>query len=741
VLTRLLSRFRTGDSADGPLALYHAGDAQQAERVALERLATDRDDREALLAQAFLLAERGRGKDAIDIAQRVLAKGSDAQAQLAISRAHASAGRRKPAAEALQLALDLQPHHPAIAADAALLALQEGRIVDATAHLARARGKGPHLAHAHSELGVALAQRGQHDAAIAQLRQAIAADDTHANAHANLGAVLKDIGRKSEAAPALERALQLQPGLTQAAFNLAMLRIDQREWPAAVKQLQAYVAAQPRDADAQYWLGNALMGAADAEGARQAYQAAIRIDAQHARARWGLAMAQLPAIPMSAQEQQQGAAAFAEQLDQLAEWARTRAKGDVHLAVGAQQPFFLAYVPGSHANVLRRYGSLCSDLMGAWARKAKIPKPAARTQGARLRVGIVSGHIHRHSVWDAVLRGWVEHLDPKRFAIYLFHTGSTRDAETEWAASRVERLQQGLGDWTAWGQAVSEAQLDVLVYPEIGMDATTARLASLRLARVQLAGWGHPLTTGLPTIDGYISAEAFEPGDAQQHYTETLHALPRLGCAYRPYGTRPQAPDLAALGVLPSDHVLLAPGVAFKYGPAEDVLWAEIARRCAPCKILFFRGEDGHAARLEQRLRVAFKTAGVDFDRHVRFIPWQPQAGFFGLLQRADVFLDTIGFSGFNTAMQAVECGTPIVAWEGECMRGRFASSILRALGLEAWIARSREEYAGRVVRLCKSAEARAGVRQQMAQRRGALYDDKAAVDAFAALLEQMAAR
>ena len=62
------------------------------------------------------------------------------------------------------------------------------------------------------------------------------------------------------------------------------------------------------------------------------------------------------------------------------------------------------------------------------------------------------------------------------------------------------------------------------------MDATTAKLAALRLAPVQAASWGHPETSGLPTIDYYLSAQALEPADAQENYTEKLVALPNLGC-------------------------------------------------------------------------------------------------------------------------------------------------------------------------------------------------------------------
>jgi len=741
MLGKLFSRWRGAEPDDlGPLSAYHAGDVEAAERLARERLASAPDDRAALLAQAFVLVEQGKGRDAIALGERLLAADrKDAQALLLIARAHAAAGRRKPAAEALQAALQLRGSDPAIRTEHALLALADGRIGEAAADLDPVRSSGKRFALAHRELAGALLQRGQRDAALQHLQKAIAAHEGDAIAHANLGALLKDLGRGGEAATSLERALALDADRVEAAFNLAMLRIDQQQWTAGAALLRQYLATQRRDAEAHYWLGNALMGEGDAAGARAAYEAAVRIDSQHVRARWGLAMAQLPVIPTSVAEQEQGAEAFARELDRLREWCRSHAKGDAHLAVGSQQPFYLAYQHDNHAPLLRRYGALCTELMATWARRVKVPAPQARRDG-KLRIGIVSAHVQSHSVWHALLRGWVEHLDRSRFELQVFHTGATSDAETRWAAGQVERLHQGLGDWTAWAKAVSDARLDVIVYPEIGMDATSLRLACLRLARVQLAAWGHPLTSGLPTLDGYLSAEAFEPADAPQHYTEKLHPLPGLGCFYRPYGTRAQAPDLAQWGVAAGDRVLVAPGVAFKYGPGEDALWVDIARRCAPCKLLFFRGNDRHAERLEQRLRDAFAAAGVDFEAHVRFLPWLPQSAFFGLLQRADVFLDTLGFSGFNTAIQAVECGTPMVAWEGRFMRGRFASSMLRSMEMDDWVADSHEAYAQKVERLCADAALRQQVRAEIAARRTALFADRASVEAFAALLEKLAA-
>ncbi|HSV48024.1 MAG TPA: tetratricopeptide repeat protein, partial [Ramlibacter sp.] len=639
---------------------------------------------------------------------------------------------------ALDNARAMDARHPLLLGELALLAIASGDMQAAQVLLAGIQPQGDaRLGEAHYQVATALLRHAQRQQAAGHLRLAIANDNSHALAHAELGAVLRDLGRAQEAANHLQLALQARPDLAPAAWNLAMLRIDARQWTEAVALLRTYLAATPRDADsdAYYWLGNAQMGLGDATAARQSYQHALHLDGQHVQARWGHTMAQLPAVAATPQEQEQAVDGFAAELDEMNSWFHDHPKAEGFRAVGAQQPYYLAYVDQDHRQHLGRYGSLCTTLMDQWARKVGVPPPAARGT-TKFKLGIVSAHLHGHSVWHALLRGWIEHLDARRFEIHLFHTGGARDQETEWAARRVARLHHGLGPWTTWAKTISDGRFDALVYPEIGMDSTTVRLSALRLARHQLASWGHPVTTGLPTIDTYLSAQAFEPPDAAAHYTERLVALPRLGCAYAPYGTRAQPVELAAWNIGVAERVLLCPGTAFKYAPRDDHLLVEIARRCQPCKLVFFRSPgDLRADLLEQRLRGAFGTAGLDFEQCVRFIPWQTQAAFFGLLQRADLMLDSVGFSGFNTAMQAVECGTPIVAWEGARMRGRFASGILRELGMDEWIAGTPQDYAAAAERLCADAALRRQTRERIRASAQRLYHDRSTVEALSQLL------
>src|SRR5205814_2476825 len=145
-----------------------------------------------------------------------------------------------------------------------------------------------------------------------------------------------------------------------------------------------------------------------------------------------------------------------------------------------------------------------------------------------------------------------------------------------------------------WAQAIADARLDVLIYPEIGMDPMPPRLAAMRLAPVQATTWGQPITSGLPTIDLYFSAQRLEPPQGAEHYTERLVALPNLGVCVQAINPTIVAPDMAGLGLDPEAPLLLCPGTPFKYTPQGDAALVAIAARLqarGSGRLVFFRSK------------------------------------------------------------------------------------------------------------------------------------------------------
>jgi predicted O-linked N-acetylglucosamine transferase (SPINDLY family) len=258
---------------------------------------------------------------------------------------------------------------------------------------------------------------------------------------------------------------------------------------------------------------------------------------------------------------------------------------------------------------------------------------------------------------------------------------------------------------------------------------------------MQIASWGHPETTGLPTMDLYISAAAIEPPAAADNYSEHLVTLPNLGVYVEPLAPEVREINLRALKLPRDEPLLLCAGSAFKYGPQYDSVWVQIAqrlgrktlfRRSGGGRLVFFRSRvEENNGRLETRLRAAFDTAGVDFDSHVSFIPMLGRADFFALMRQSAVLLDSPGFSGFNTAMQAIECGLPVLAFEGEFMRGRLTSGILRQLDLPQWVATTTDEFIQKAVQLAHDPEGRKALQATIMARRDRVFRDLAPVRAL----------
>jgi protein O-GlcNAc transferase len=594
----------------------------------------------------------------------------------------------------------------------------------------RGRGGGADSAQACFQRGSEAAQRGELAEAIALLGRAVALEPGHAAAHHNLGSAYRDRGELPAALAAYREAARLAPEFAEAHYGVGLVLMSERRYAEALESLRRAAALNPRLAEARFEAGNAHMGLGDWQSALTEFKAAIAARPDYAEARWARAVSQLPAVYGSGTDPAERRRAFATQLESLRKWFAGSGRPDLHLAVGVHQPFYLAYQEAPNRELLAQYGALCAELMGAWQSRSGLVPPAKRVR-ARPRVGIVSAHIYDHSVWNALVRGWVERL----FAaaeLHIFHLGALEDAETAFARGRAAKFHSGMRGFQDWARAIHGAGLDVLVYPEIGMDATTAKLAALRLAPVQAASWGHPETTGLPTIDYYLSAEALEPPGAQANYTEKLVALPNLGC-----WLVPGRDDPGTFTDFKGERLLVCPGNAFKYAPQHDRLLAEIAKRVPDARLVFFLSP--LAKKLQERLRDSFRRAGVDFEKRAAFIPWLSRGAFRALLKRADLYLDTIGFSGFNTAVQALECGLPIVAREGRFLRGRLASGALRRIGLAELVAPTDEAYVELAVALAADRERRQALRGRIAAGRDALFRDNAPLDALQRFVETAA--
>lgn len=678
---------------DVALQHHQAGRLVEAEACYRAMLEANPDDIDALHFSGVVAHQRGEHERAAQLISKALSLNpSNAPAQNNLGNVLGSLGRQDEAIASYRKALTLTSDY-----------------IDALANL-----------------GGALTARGDLDEAVACYEKAAALDPASPEAHFRLANAYKDHDRLDDAATSYRKALALRPGFAQAHFNLGNVYRNQRRLDDAVDSYQAALALEHAFPEAHFALGMAFGDQGRRDEALTSLRTALSLDPDHAGARWVLAMCRTLPVAESESEAARNRTAFSSELIELDRWFDAQRVVDGSLTVGQLQPFGLAYQEEDNRELLLRYGNLCTRLMARWSSGQGFA-PTRRKGGSAgaIRVGVVSAQFHDHSVWNAIMKGWFQKLDRERVSLHAFHVGSDADQETRFAATHAARFEQGKRGVRQWVEAVNDAQPDVLVYPEVGMSPMAVRLASLRLAPVQVASWGHPETTGLPTIDYYLSAEDLEPPDAQANYTERLIALPHLGCFVERSGVEARVPDFGEWGIDGDGPLLVCPGTPFKYAPRHDWIFPEIAGRLRRCRFIFFTYWQGDLSeKLRWRLEAVFARSGLDFEDFVSFIPWQDRRGFHGLMERADVYLDTIGFSGFNTALRAMECGLPIVTREGRFLRGRLASGILKRLGLTELVAQSEQDYIAVAVRLARDADYREHIRGRIAESRHVLFED-----------------
>jgi protein O-GlcNAc transferase len=702
------------------LRQHQAGRLAEAEQYYLQTLQLQPRHADALHLLGVLAHQLGRHQQAVELIRRAIAENRHMPAfHNNLGNALKAQENARDAIISYGAALALKPDYVEAHFNLAAAYQAQGNLENAAAGFRQALQLRPGYLEAHLNLGNTLHAQGHAEAAEASFRNALSLNPNHADALNNLGNMLRAQGKLNEAIACYQSALLQKPEHVQAHHNLGVAFFDQGKFEEAVGSFQRALRFSPRYAEAYCHLGNALKELGNRRDAATAYREALNILPQHAESRLALAVSTLPIFIEAPAE---GAAAvneFSSALAEINDWDQ-RHPGLLGPAIGTTQPFYLAYRPDNVTSQLLSYGELACRAAGA-SRPEAFVDPTRKSGRARVRMVIVTAHVKRHHpVWEIVLRGLIANLDRQRFEIILYHTGPVTDAETEWARARVDRFVQGAMPLPRWLDQVRHDRPDVIFYPEVGMEPIAGALAALRLAPLQIASWGHPITTGLKTIDLFLSGALLEADDADSHYRESLVRLPGTGVC-----TETEADSVGAWRgpERRSGQVRLCVcQQPIKFDPADDALYARIARQLPGCEI-WLVSPTRHAwaaERLRNRLALALDTEGVNASEVLKVTPWMSRAEFAGFLGQMDVYLDCPAFSGYTTARQAIHHGLPIVTLEGEFLRQRLAAGLLRQAGISEGITHTGEQYVSTAVAFANEALIAAAASRRSALRAAA---------------------
>jgi predicted O-linked N-acetylglucosamine transferase (SPINDLY family) len=724
--------------------LQDLGRLDEAIRHYQKALALDPDNAEIHNNLGTALQDQGRSEAAAVSYQRALALDPGCVDALAnLGNAYRDLGQLDQAVAHYRRGLGLDPNHVGIHNCLGVALRELGALDEAVTYYERALALDPSNPGTYCNLGVALRDQGHLDQAEAQFLRALEFEPYYAEARNNLGLASYDQGRPGNAVTHFEQALAIKPDYPEAENNLGIAFQDQGRLDDAITHFERALKLRPDFVPALYNSAVLLYRQGRVDEATLRHRQALAVNPTHADAKFGLCMAQLPIIYQNMDEITERRAAYKEHLREICR-DLGHPKVAAHLAkgVGSNQPFYLAYQGRNDRDLQALYGSAVCKIMAERFPGVALPPPPG--PGEPVRVGIVSEYFRDHTVWKLLIKGWVSQLDRRRFRVFGYHTGRQRDATTKAAASLCDHFAEGPLPADRWREAILADAPHILIYPEVGMGPMAAWLAAQRLAPTQCNSWGHPETSGFPTLDYFLSSELMEPPDGQHHYTEKLVRLPNLSIYYEPIGLQPLGTGLAHREWQSSGRLVYWCGQSlYKYLPQYDEVFPRIAREVGNCRFIFIEFADGgYVTELfRKRLDRAFAGFGLRASDYVVVLPRMSQDQFVAATGQSDIGLDSIGWSGGNTTLESLVHDLPIVTMTGALMRGRHTTAMLQMMRVTDTISETVDDYVSIAVRLAHDVSWRMALRKRIGQNKHRLYRDDSCILGLGEFLVRVAHR
>ena len=252
------------------------------------------------------------------------------------------------------------------------------------------------------------------------------------------------------------------------------------------------------------------------------------------------------------------------------------------------------------------------------------------------------------------------------------------------------------------------------------MSAAALTLAHSRLAPLQCVTWGHPVTSGIPAIDYFISSKELETSDGQEHYSERLVKLTELVCCY----DRPHSVDRKSarqhFGFSDSNHVYACPQTLFKLHPDFDLILGEITARDPIAQIVLINGKYPEWNKcIHDRLSRVIPR----YEHRIRMLSPMPRDEYLQLCAGSDVLLDPIHFGGGNSIYEGFALGVPIVTIPSPFLRGRITTALYNSMELRSEPVTTVKQYVDKAVELATNAESRLHVSEQIEARSHRLFN------------------
>lgn len=533
----------------------------------------------------------------------------------------------------------------------------------ALAHFEQALAISPDLLEALNNQVAALYELGRLAAAEEAARQGIARHPEAAALHVNLGNVLLHSGKTRPAVKAFYKALACDPACPEALLNLSTLMGESHHLVEALAYIEHQIALKGESAQRLAALALAQQARGDTLAAEATCRKVLELQPGHVSSLITLAGC------LSARGDHRGAIALHE--DALA--------SNPHMpAIQSNIAFNATHLPELTAGEV-------FAMHRQWAERFEEPltgrryaHPPGTDPAKRLRIGYVSGDFGYHPV-GFLIRDVLRHHDAAAFEIHAFSMMRKDDDITRAIRDKTDVWHDVLLDSDEEvAQKIHEAGIDILV--DLSGHTAYNRLAAFAMkpAPVQATWIGYFHSTGLSTIDYFITDPHTSPADGGQRFSEMPLRLPHSRFCFSPpdYAPEPAPPPLRDKGYVTF-------GCFNRLEKLVDAVldaWADILRALPDARLLLKAGTLENA-RMADEVRGRFAARGIGGER-LELRGRSSHVDMFAEYGDIDIALDPFPFNGGMTTLEALWMGVPVVTIAGQGVVSRQTHAALANIGL-----------------------------------------------------------
>ena len=377
--------------------------------------------------------------------------------------------------------------------------------------------------------------------------------------------------------------------------------------------------------------------------------------------------------------------------------------------------FYLAYHNKDNLKIMKNTSNLFRKILpniNYISKNIKIDKKIDK-----IKIGFISEFLTNHTI-GRIFNGFIKNLNKKKFEIVIFHTPQTKNGvlknEIDNTADKVSTLSDEI---TNQHKKIEEEKLDILFYTDIGMSPTTYFLAFARLAPIQIVSWGHTETTGIDTIDYFLSSKFFESNIEQNNYSERLICLNQIPTFYKPLTNIKFSKSRKELGLPENVNLYGCPQSLFKLHPDFDLVMSNILEKDNKSHIVLVEGLNNESKEKywSEALKKRWSKNFPILNERVIFLKRLSQSDFLSLCNCVDVLLDPLHFGAGYTFLLTTMVGTPTVTMPGKYLRRNMTFAAYAQMQISSPpIAKNYEEYVNLAIELAQNKIKNASLRKEI---------------------------